>query len=103
MTKEQIASINAIATSQTHSLDADAARLMIVLLEAQREAILSAQKAIATMLIRIKTDEKVRYHISELTQSYAVLTEAYSLLTGQPVEQVRDRIIPDSGALLREL
>jgi hypothetical protein len=57
----------------------------------------ACQLAIAHVLRRIKTEKDVGFHLGVGTQAFKLLTEAFARLTGEPVADVRDRIIPGSG------
>lgn len=48
-----------------------------------------AAQAIKHVLTRIREEEPVAYHLGYGTQSFALLTEAFASLTGEPIEKVR--------------
>lgn len=53
-----------------------------------------AKKAILHLLRRINDDPYIGWYLGFGTQSFSLLTEAYSTLTNQPVEQVREEFEP---------
>lgn len=53
-----------------------------------------AKKAIRHVLGQIREHEHVGWYLGYGTQSFDLLTEAYSTLTKQPIEQVRDAFEP---------
>ena len=65
------------------------------------EKLALCQSAIAHVLSRIREDDKVRYHLGVGTESFSRLTKAYAALTGEPIDRVRNFVIPGSAAIHR--
>jgi hypothetical protein len=57
------------------------------------------QRAIDHVLVRIQENEKTRYYLGAGTESFARLTEAYAALHDEPVDDVRNQVIPGSAGL----
>lgn len=53
-----------------------------------------SKKAIGHILGIIRDHNHVGWYLGDGTQSFSLLTEAYSTLSGQPVAQVRDAYEP---------
>lgn len=53
------------------------------------EQIEAARRAIEHLLQRLLTDARVAYYFDPITESFALLTQAHALLSGQPVEEAR--------------
>jgi len=49
----------------------------------------AARSAIEHLLQRLLTDARVAYYFDPITESFALLTQAHALLSGQPVEEAR--------------
>jgi len=58
--------------------------------------------ALTYVLARISHDKDVRNLLGVGTETYSRLTKAYSLVTGESVDEVRDRVIPGSASIHRE-
>lgn len=54
------------------------------------------KQAIKHVLTRIRDDSRVGYYFCEFTESFELLTQAFSALTGKPVEAVRNEYRPRS-------
>jgi hypothetical protein len=73
----------------------------------QRSTIIAAerlacvQKAIDHVLFRIRDEANVSNFLGVGTESYSLLTNAKALLTNQPVDEVREEILPGSAAIHR--
>ena len=57
------------------------------------------KRAINHVLCQIRDREDVQYLLGCGTQSYGLLTEAAAALDGEPVDQVRNNLIPGSGEI----
>lgn len=58
-----------------------------------------ARQAIRRVLGRIHEDDSVRYHLGCCTQTYNDLCYAFSEITGAPVAEVMEQIIPESSKI----
>jgi len=56
-----------------------------------------AQRAICTTLKRIGKDKDVAYKLGPGSQTFDELTAAFSELTGQPLEKIRNDVSPGSA------
>jgi hypothetical protein len=63
-----------------------------------KEKLAIAGFALLLVLTRIKGDEEIRFRMGAGSQTFAKLTEAYALLTGQKPAEVQEAIIPGSSA-----
>lgn len=52
-----------------------------------------AKKAIGHVLVRIRDEAHIGWYFCDITQSFALLTEAYATLTGRGIEEVRDTFV----------
>ena len=59
----------------------------------------ACQLAIVQVLNRIKTSKDLACHLGFGTRSFKLLTEAFARLSGEPVADVRERVIPGSGSI----
>lgn len=64
-------------------------------------AINAAKSAVSHIVRRLIEDKELRYRIGVGTETYEKVTHAASLLFGQPVDEVREKIIPGSAAIHR--
>ncbi len=55
--------------------------------------------AIRRLLIRIRDDEHLRYYAGVGTNTFEHLCAAYAAMTGEPMDEVMDSIIPGSSAI----
>lgn len=61
-------------------------------MNAKPENVVLAAKAINHVLTRIQQDENLRYHMGALTQSFELLKQAHSALTGISEEDIDEKI-----------
>lgn len=54
-----------------------------------------AKKALRYFLVRLSEHKALAYHIDPLTQSFALLTEAYASVSDQKLEEVREEFSPE--------
>lgn len=57
-------------------------------------AVATAEKAIGHVLRQIRDNANIGWYLGHGTQSFSALTEAFALLTGEPVKDVRDAFRP---------
>jgi hypothetical protein len=57
--------------------------------------------ALYYVLIRIRDDKKVAYLLGAGTETFSRLTSAYAAVMDEPVDTIRELIIPGSAALHR--
>jgi hypothetical protein len=53
-----------------------------------------AKRALRHVLEQIRDNPKVGYEMGFGSQSFALVTEAFATLTGEPVEEVREIYLP---------
>jgi len=73
--------------------------MSLLLLETQMDGMppeKQALKAIAHILTHIHRDEYVGWYLGLGTQSFALLTEAYATMTGEPVDKIRKHFKPSN-------
>ena len=58
-----------------------------------------AEKALLATLKRIQSVPAVGYHIGAGSSTFELVTAAFSAINGQPVDEVRENIMPGSAAI----
>ncbi len=68
----------------------------------ENDKITLSRLAIRSVLVRIKEDKDIRYHIGAGTQTFNRLCVAFAALESESLEKVMDAVIPGSSAVRHE-